>query len=75
MLNLHGKQSGQISFRSQLFCLILFFSPYYPKQGSKAIILSDNRSYNQVIKLLDKSKTLRISRQPGGERYIKRFDN
>ena len=31
--------------------------------------------YNQVIKLLDKSKILRISRQHGGERYIKRFDS
>lgn len=31
--------------------------------------------YNQVIKLLDKSKILRISRQYGGERYIKRFDS
>ena len=31
--------------------------------------------YNQIIKLLDKSKILRISRQHGGERYIKRFDS
>ena len=31
--------------------------------------------YNQIIKLLDKSKILRISCQHGGERYIKRFDS
>ena len=30
--------------------------------------------YNQVIKLLDKSKVLQISRQKGGERYTKRFN-
>lgn len=30
--------------------------------------------YGQVIKLLDKSKILEISREKGGEKYIKRFD-
>ena len=30
--------------------------------------------YGQVIKLLDKSKILEISRQKGGEKYTKRFD-
>ena len=30
--------------------------------------------YSQVTKLLDKSKILRISREHGGERYVKRFD-
>jgi hypothetical protein len=30
--------------------------------------------YSQVIKLLDKAKILQISREYGGERYIKRFD-
>jgi hypothetical protein len=30
--------------------------------------------YSQVIKLLGRSKILRISREQGGERYIKRFD-
>ena len=30
--------------------------------------------YNQVIKLLDRTKILEISRERGGERYIKRFD-
>ena len=31
--------------------------------------------YSQVIKLLDKEKILEISRENGGERYIKRFDS
>src|SRR5574344_147978 len=31
--------------------------------------------YSQVINLLDKSKILKISREYGGERYIKRFDS
>ena len=30
--------------------------------------------YGQVIKLLDKSKILRFSRERGGERYTKRFN-
>ena len=30
--------------------------------------------YNQALKLLDKSKILRISREKGGERYTKRFN-
>ncbi len=30
--------------------------------------------YNQVVKLLDKSKVLQISRENGGERYIKSFN-
>lgn len=30
--------------------------------------------YGQVIKLLDKSKTLQFSREKGGERYTKRFN-
>lgn len=30
--------------------------------------------YGQVIKLLDKSKILQISREKGGERYTKRFN-
>ena len=30
--------------------------------------------YGQVIKLLDRSKILEISREKGGERYVKRFD-
>jgi hypothetical protein len=30
--------------------------------------------YSQVIKLLDKARILQISREHGGERYIKRFD-
>ena len=30
--------------------------------------------YSQVIKLLDKSRILQISREKGGERYTKRFN-
>lgn len=30
--------------------------------------------YCQVIKLLDKSKVLQISREKGSERYVKRFN-
>ena len=30
--------------------------------------------YSQIIDLLDKAKILRLSRENGGERYIKRFD-
>ena len=30
--------------------------------------------YGQLISLLDKSKILKISRERGGERYVKRFD-
>ena len=30
--------------------------------------------YNQALKLLDKSKILRINREKGGERYTKRFN-
>ena len=30
--------------------------------------------YSQVIKLLDKSRILQISRKKGGERYTKRFN-
>ncbi|MCR5659836.1 MAG: DUF4372 domain-containing protein, partial [Bacteroidales bacterium] len=30
--------------------------------------------YGQLLNLLDKQKILRISREKGGERYVKRFD-
>ena len=30
--------------------------------------------YNQLLKLLDKSEILKISRENGGERYTKRFN-
>ena len=30
--------------------------------------------YGQLISLLDKSKILKISREKGGERYVKHFD-
>lgn len=40
----------------------------------KSIHFSGQPLYSQVIKLLDKSKILQISRKYGGEYYIKRFD-
>ena len=30
--------------------------------------------YGQLINLLDKSKTIKFSRENGGERYVKHFD-
>ena len=40
----------------------------------KSIHFSGQPLYSQVIKLLDKSKILQISRKYGGKYYIKRFD-
>lgn len=40
----------------------------------KSTHFSGQPLYSQVVKLLDKSKVLQISREHGGERYIKRFD-
>lgn len=40
----------------------------------KSIHFSGQPLYSQVIKLLDKSTILRLSRKYGGERYVKRFD-
>ena len=40
----------------------------------KSTHFSGQPLYGQVIKLLDKSKILEISREKGGERYVKRFD-
>ena len=41
---------------------------------SKSSHFSGQPLYSQVIKLLDKSKILQISRENGGERYTKRFN-
>ena len=41
---------------------------------SKSTHFSGQPLYSQVINLLDKTKILQISREHGGERYIKRFD-
>lgn len=41
---------------------------------SKSTHFSGQPLFNQIIKLLDKSKVLAISRNYGGERYIKSFD-
>ena len=40
----------------------------------KSTHFSGQPLYSQVIKLLDKAKILQLSRERGGERYIKRFD-
>ena len=40
----------------------------------KSTHFSGQPLYSQVIRLLDKTKILQISRELGGERYIKRFD-
>ena len=40
----------------------------------KSIHFSGQPLYCQVIKMLDKSKILRTSREKGGERYVKSFD-
>ena len=41
---------------------------------SKSSHFSGQPLYGQVIKLLDKSKILQISRDNGGESYVKRFN-
>lgn len=41
---------------------------------SKSSHFSGQPLYGQVIKLLDKSKILQVSREMHGERYTKRFD-
>ncbi|MEG1763557.1 MAG: DUF4372 domain-containing protein, partial [Bacteroidales bacterium] len=40
----------------------------------KSTHFSGQPLYCQVIKLLDKSKVLKTSRDNGGERYVKCFD-
>ncbi|WP_278965704.1 DUF4372 domain-containing protein [Phocaeicola coprocola] len=40
----------------------------------KSTHFSGQPLYCQVIKLLDKSTILRLSREYGGEHYVKRFD-
>lgn len=40
----------------------------------KSTHFSGQPLYCQVIKLLDKSRILRLSREYGGEHYVKRFD-
>ena len=40
----------------------------------KSTHFSGQPLYCQVIKLLDKSTILRLSRKYGGEHYVKRFD-
>ena len=49
------------------------FAKKHIKPMRKNSHFSGQPLYGQVIKLLDKSKILEISREKGGERYIKRF--
>ncbi len=58
---------------SALFSYFAVTTPIKITMG-KSTHFSGQPLYSQVIKLLDKSKILRISRENGGERYIKCFD-
>ncbi|NLI63319.1 MAG: DUF4372 domain-containing protein [Bacteroidales bacterium] len=42
---------------------------------SKSIHFSGQPLFNRIIKLLNKSKTPKISRDCEGERYVKQFDD
>ena len=54
---------------------MLFLLCYKIKNNmGKSTHFSGQPLYGQVIKLLDKSKILQISRENGGERYTKRFN-
>ena len=41
---------------------------------SKSTHFIEQPLYSQIVKLLDRSRVLRISREHGGEHYVKRFD-
>ena len=53
--------------------LVTFVLPQTSLTMGKSTHFIGQPMYNQVIKLLDKSKILQISRERGGERYTKRF--
>ena len=53
--------------------LVTFVLPQTSLTMGKSTHFIGQPMYNQVIKLLDKSKILQISRELGGERYTKRF--
>ena len=46
----------------------------FATKHSKSSHFSEQPLYCQVIKLLDKSKVLHVSREKGSERYVKRFN-
>mgnify|MGYP000075465847 FL=1 len=60
-------------FRNQPFWLSLSYHTKSLTMGKSTHFLGQPL-YSQVIKLLDKSQILQISRNNGGERYTKRFD-
>src|SRR5574344_400655 len=60
--------------RNQPFLVTLLLPQNKYITMSKSTHFIGQPLYSQVIKLLDKAKILRISREHGGERYIKRFD-
>ena len=53
---------------------LLYFRPKTKSTMAKSSHFSGQPLYCQVIKLLDKSKILQISRDNGSERYVKRFN-
>ena len=56
-----------------IFVRFLSLNKINPTMG-KSIHFSGQPLYSQVIKLLDKSKILQISRKYDGKHYVKRFD-
>ena len=62
------------NFWSQPFFVILAVTTLTIITMSKSTHFSGQPLFNQIIKLLNKSKVLAISRNYGGERYIKSFD-
>ena len=57
----------------QPFSLLLFLLKYTVTM-SKSTHFIGQPMYGQLLNLLDKQKILRISREKGGERYVKHFD-
>ena len=64
--------------RADFICEVSPFSLDFSRQTIKfnhgQKYFSGQPLYCQVIKLLDKSTILRLSREYGGEHYVKRFD-
>lgn len=54
--------------------MVPLVSPKIKRTMGKSSHFLGQPVYSQVIKLLDKPEIVKISRQNGGERYIKRFD-
>ena len=65
-------RTGSI-WRNQSFLVILVLPQTLITMGKSSHFIGQPM-YSQVIKLLDKSRILQISRENGGERYTKRFN-